>query len=68
MAHQDTLVSPLRVVSRFSELSPTEVSDLYLSAQRVSTVLERHYNATSMTISMQDGRDAGQSVPVSITT
>lgn len=58
------LVVPQRVVRRFAELSAEEVSDLYLSAQAVGRVVERVYGATSLTVSMQDGPEAGQSVPV----
>ncbi|KAF2676441.1 HIT-like protein [Lentithecium fluviatile CBS 122367] len=57
------LVSPLRVVSRFNDLSTAEVQDLFLTVQRVSRTIERVYNATALNIAIQDGRDAGQSVP-----
>ena len=48
---------------RFSDLSHTEVTDLFLTVQRVGRMIERVYNATSLNIAMQDGADAGQSVP-----
>lgn len=57
------LVSPKRVVARFAELSPDEVSDLWLLAQRVGTALEPHYGASSLTLAIQDGPQAGQTVP-----
>jgi bis(5'-adenosyl)-triphosphatase len=57
------LVSPLRVVPRFADLTPDEVSDLFLTAQKVSKTVSRLYNATAMNIAIQDGVDAGQSVP-----
>ena len=57
------LVSPRRVTPRFSDLTHTEVTDLYLTVQRVGRMIERVYNATSLNIAMQDGADAGQSVP-----
>lgn len=57
------LVSPLRVVPRFSQLTPDEVTDLFLAAQRVSRVVERLYDASALNIAVQDGEDAGQSVP-----
>ncbi|KAI6657611.1 Fragile histidine triad L homeolog [Oopsacas minuta] len=56
------LVSPLRPVERFSGLTPDEVSDLFLTVQKVSNIIEKMYNATALTISMQDGEDAGQSI------
>jgi bis(5'-adenosyl)-triphosphatase len=57
------LVSPRRVVPRISELSPDEVADLFLTVQRVGRMVERVYGATSLNIALQDGVDAGQSVP-----
>ena len=57
------LVSPRRVTPRFSDLTQTEVTDLYLTVQRVGRMIERVYRATSLNIAMQDGIDAGQSVP-----
>jgi bis(5'-adenosyl)-triphosphatase len=56
-------VSPLRVVPRFNDLSSAEVQDLFLTVQRVSRTIERVYSATALNIAIQDGRDAGQSVP-----
>jgi bis(5'-adenosyl)-triphosphatase len=64
------LISPHRVVPRFTDLTPAETSDLLLTVQRVqrmlaltyfpppSTVLEGSFN-----IAIQDGEEAGQSVP-----
>ncbi|MCJ1308235.1 hypothetical protein MMC25_001888 [Agyrium rufum] len=57
------LVSPLRCVPRLSDLSSTEVTDLFLTVQRVSRMLERVFAASALNIAMQDGLDAGQSVP-----
>ena len=57
------LVSPRRVVPRVSELSTAEVTDLFLTVQRVSRMIERVYNASALNIAIQDGQDAGQSVP-----
>ena len=48
---------------RFSDLTHTEVTDLFLTVQRVGRMIERVYNATSLNIAIQDGADAGQSVP-----
>ena len=48
---------------RFSELSHDEVTDLFLTAQRVGRIIERVYKASSLNIAIQDGVDAGQSVP-----
>jgi bis(5'-adenosyl)-triphosphatase len=57
------LVSPLRPVPRFNDLTATEVSDLFLTVQSVSRMIERVFSATSLNIAIQDGIDAGQSVP-----
>ncbi|XP_049589921.1 bis(5'-adenosyl)-triphosphatase isoform X2 [Syngnathus scovelli] len=56
------LVCPLRQVERFRDLRPDEVTDLFSSTQRVAEVVEKHYNATSLTIAIQDGPEAGQTV------
>jgi bis(5'-adenosyl)-triphosphatase len=50
-------------VPRFNDLSAAEVQDLFLTVQRVSRTVERVFNASSMNIAIQDGVDAGQSVP-----
>jgi bis(5'-adenosyl)-triphosphatase len=57
------LVSPRRVVPRFNDLSAAEVQDLFLTVQRVSRMVERVFDASSLNIAIQDGVDAGQSVP-----
>ncbi|XP_068096318.1 bis(5'-adenosyl)-triphosphatase [Hyperolius riggenbachi] len=56
------LVCPLRPAERFRDLIPEEVSDLFSCVQRVSNVVETHFGGTSLTISIQDGPDAGQTV------
>ena len=57
------LVSPLRPVPRLHDLTPSETSDLFLTVQRVSRVIERVFKASALNIVIQDGIDAGQSVP-----
>lgn len=56
------LVCPLRPVERFRDMSPEEVADLFQAAQRVGTVVEKHFQGTSLAFSMQDGPEAGQTV------
>lgn len=56
------LVSPVRVVKRFCDLTEEEVADLFLSTQKVARVLEKAYSANSLSIAIQDGPDAGQTV------
>eukprot|EP00074_Homo_sapiens_P086092 XP_016861371.1 bis(5'-adenosyl)-triphosphatase isoform X2 [Homo sapiens] len=58
------LVCPLRPVERFHDLRPDEVADLFQTTQRVGTVVEKHFHGTSLTFSMQDGPEAGQTVKV----
>ncbi|PIG88010.1 bis(5'-nucleosyl)-tetraphosphatase (asymmetrical) [Aspergillus arachidicola] len=57
------LVSPRRVVPRVSDLTPSETTDLFLTVRRVGRMVERVYGASSLNIAVQDGVDAGQSVP-----
>ncbi|KAL4874606.1 Bis-tetraphosphatase [Aspergillus karnatakaensis] len=57
------LVSPRRVVPRVSDLTPPETADLFLTVRRVGRMIERVYGATSLNIAIQDGAEAGQSVP-----
>ncbi|KAK4702964.1 bis(5'-adenosyl)-triphosphatase, partial [Phenoliferia sp. Uapishka_3] len=57
------LVIPKRIIPRFGDLTTEEVSDLFLSVQTISRVIESEYKAASMTIACQDGPLAGQSVP-----
>merc|ERR1712071_456011 len=56
------LVCPKRDVARYKNLSMDEVVDLAKSCQIVSSALETHFKAEALTISMQDGKAAGQSV------
>ncbi|KAG8523868.1 Bis(5'-adenosyl)-triphosphatase [Galemys pyrenaicus] len=58
----DVLVCPLRPVERFRDLRPDEVADLFQATQRVGTVVEKHFQGTSLTFAMQDGPEAGQTV------
>ncbi|EJC98682.1 diadenosine 5',5'''-P1,P4-tetraphosphate asymmetrical hydrolase [Fomitiporia mediterranea MF3/22] len=57
------LVIPTRVVPRLSDLSSSEVGELFTSVQLVGRVVERAYGADSLTIACQDGLAAGQSIP-----
>ncbi|MCJ1427271.1 hypothetical protein MMC29_005174 [Sticta canariensis] len=57
------LVIPRRVTPRLSDLSEAEVKDLFLTVQRVGRMVQRVYHASSLNIAIQDGADAGQSVP-----
>lgn len=51
-----------RVVDRFTLLEEAEVTDLFSTVQRIARVIETEYQATALTLAIQDGRDAGQSI------
>jgi bis(5'-adenosyl)-triphosphatase len=57
------LVCPRREVKRFVDLTAEETSDLWLTAQKVGKRLEHHHKASSLTFAIQDGPQAGQTVP-----
>jgi bis(5'-adenosyl)-triphosphatase len=57
------LVISKRVVPRFSGLTSLEVQDLFLSASLISKQIEKLHDAQSLTLTIQDGQHAGQSVP-----
>ncbi|KAJ2338009.1 Dinucleoside triphosphate hydrolase, partial [Coemansia erecta] len=56
------LVVSRRRVSRFNELTPEEVTDLFAHGQRASKAVEKIYNADGLTLCIQDGASAGQTV------
>nr|XP_028955371.1 bifunctional bis(5'-adenosyl)-triphosphatase/adenylylsulfatase FHIT [Malus domestica] len=57
------LVCPRREVKRFVDLTADETSDLWITAQRVGSRLESYHKASSLTLAIQDGPEAGQTVP-----
>lgn len=57
------LISSRRPVPRLSDLTPSETADLFLTVRKVGRMVERVYGATSLNVAIQDGVDAGQSVP-----
>lgn len=57
------LICPVRSVPRLSQLSVQETADLFHTVRVVSRTVERVYRATSLNVAVQDGVDAGQSVP-----
>ena len=57
------LVIPKRPgAKRLEDLGAEEVCDLFLAAQLASKVAEQHFGAEASTLSLQDGREAGQTV------
>nr|AFK33921.1 unknown [Lotus japonicus] len=57
------LICPKREVKRFVDLTAEETSDLWLTAQKVGRQLESYHKASSLTLAIQDGPQAGQTVP-----
>ncbi|KAK7305578.1 hypothetical protein VNO77_43484 [Canavalia gladiata] len=57
------LICPKREVKRFVDLTADETSDLWLTAQKVGKQLESYHKASSLTFAIQDGPQAGQTVP-----
>lgn len=57
------LVVPKREVKRFADLTADEICDLWLTARKVGRQLEVYHKASSLTLNIQDGPQAGQSVP-----
>ncbi|PQQ05969.1 bis(5-adenosyl)-triphosphatase [Prunus yedoensis var. nudiflora] len=57
------LVCPRREVKRFVDLTTDETSDLWITAQKVGSRLETYHKASSLTLTIQDGPQAGQTVP-----
>ncbi|ONH69192.1 Bis(5'-adenosyl)-triphosphatase [Cyberlindnera fabianii] len=57
------LIVPLRHVQRLKELTPEENVDYMSCIQQVHQFIEKVYKADSLNIAIQDGPEAGQSVP-----
>ncbi|XP_048141464.1 bifunctional bis(5'-adenosyl)-triphosphatase/adenylylsulfatase FHIT isoform X2 [Rhodamnia argentea] len=57
------LICPRREVKRFVDLSADETLDIWLAAKKVGGQLEHYHNASSLTFTIQDGPQAGQTVP-----
>jgi diadenosine tetraphosphate (Ap4A) HIT family hydrolase len=57
------LVSPKRVVARFADLTDEECADLMTTMRRVAGVLTKAFECPALTITVQDGPAAGQTVP-----
>ncbi|KMZ63946.1 Bis(5'-adenosyl)-triphosphatase [Zostera marina] len=59
----DVLICPRREVKRFVDLTTDETSDLWKTAKSVGVKLESYHKASSITFTIQDGPQAGQTVP-----
>lgn len=56
------LICPLRPLPRLADLSREEITDLFLTVQKVQKTLKRLYKAEAFNVAIQDGEAAGQSV------
>ncbi|CAH0392442.1 unnamed protein product [Bemisia tabaci] len=56
------LVAPIRLVTKFHEMSDEEVADLFQVVKRVEKVMEQKYKTDSSTLCIQDGIHAGQTI------
>ena len=63
---KDVMIIPKVVRLRVEDMSEEESADLFNTARFVGQALEKHYKATSLQFSVQDGPDSGQSVQVSM--
>ncbi|CAE8584683.1 unnamed protein product, partial [Polarella glacialis] len=57
------LVTPRRVVPRIGQLTDEEFDDLFRSVRIVQALVESVHGAQASRLGIQDGKDAGQSVP-----
>lgn len=57
------LVISRRISPRFLDLSSDEAADLMESAHIICRQIEKAFNSESLTLTIQDGAEAGQSVP-----
>lgn len=57
------LIISRRVVPRFIDLTPDEVSDLWHTAQVIANPLQTYFKGEALNLAIQDGPAAGQSVP-----
>jgi bis(5'-adenosyl)-triphosphatase len=57
------LIMPQRITPHLADLTTEEYTDLWLLVRKVQAMLQQHYEATAFNVAVQDGKDAGQSVP-----
>ena len=56
------LLAPTRVEKSYSNLTETEAIEMWISAKNISENLKKYYHTNSVQISIQDGKEAGQTV------
>lgn len=56
------LVCPKRIVEKYEEMTTEEISDAMSVSQKVAVAVKKIHAANAMTLTIQDGPDAGQTV------
>ena len=56
------LLVPARVEKSYSNLTEAEAIEMWVSAKNIAENLKKYYHTNSVQISIQDGKDAGQTV------
>ena len=56
------LLCPTRVEKSYTKLTETEMIEMWISAKNISDNLKKYYHTDSVQISIQDGKDSGQTV------
>lgn len=62
LPYTDVLVTSKRPALRLPDLTAVEINDFFQTVCKVQKVAEKLYSATSSTVTVQDGPDAGQTV------
>ncbi|XP_019420003.1 PREDICTED: bifunctional bis(5'-adenosyl)-triphosphatase/adenylylsulfatase FHIT-like isoform X3 [Lupinus angustifolius] len=57
------LICPKREAKRVADLTADEITELWIIAQKVGKQLESYHKASSLRFGIQDGPQAGQTVP-----
>uniref|UniRef100_A0A915BA71 Nitrilase and fragile histidine triad fusion protein NitFhit n=1 Tax=Parascaris univalens TaxID=6257 RepID=A0A915BA71_PARUN len=57
------LVSSIRKAEKLTDLTDEETADLFSVSKKVQAMIESQYDTKSSTVCVQDGRDAGQTIP-----
>ncbi len=63
----DVLVTSKRVEKRLRDLSDVETNDMFRLVQKVQNIMESLHKTSASTVTVQDGKEAGQTIEVSIT-
>ena len=56
------LLAPTRIEKSYTNLTESEAIEMWISAKNISDNLKKYYHTDSVQISIQDGKDSGQTV------